>query len=57
MRKKPPLKLVKPSPVTGPAPSRTLGNHGRSLWDRVMTEYDIRGLRWAGDVAASLRRA
>jgi tetratricopeptide (TPR) repeat protein len=38
---KPPLKLVKPSSVTGPQPSRTLGNHGRSLWDRVMIDYEI----------------
>ena len=41
MGKKPSLKLMKPSPVTVPAPSRSLGNHGRSLWDRVMSEYEI----------------
>ena len=60
MRKKPPLKLVSPSPVTGPAPSRTLGNHGRSLWDRVMTEYDIQdsgGLEMLLQACGALDRA
>ena len=40
MGKKPSLKLVKPT-VTGPQPSRTLGNHGRSLWYSVMDEYAV----------------
>ena len=60
MRKKPPLKFVSPSPVTGPAPSRTLGNHGRSLWDRVMTEYDIQdsgGLEMLLQACGALDRA
>ena len=58
--KKPSLKLVKPSPVTGPAPSRTLGVHGRSLWDRVMTEYDIQdsgGLEMLLQACGALDRA
>ena len=60
MGKKPPPKLVKPSPVTGPAPSRSLGNHGRSLWDRVQTEYDIQdsgGLEMLLQACAALDRA
>ena len=58
--KKPPLKLVKPTPATWPAPSRTLGNHGRSLWDRIMSEYDIQdsgGLEMLLQACAALDRA
>ena len=59
MPKKPSLKLVKPPP-TWPAPSRTLGNHGRSLWDRVMIDYEISdagGLEMLLQACAALDRA
>jgi hypothetical protein len=54
------LKLVKPTPATWPAPSRTLGNHGRSLWDRVMSEYEITdsgGLEMLLQACSALDRA
>jgi hypothetical protein len=38
---KPPLHLVPPAPAIEHAPPRTLGQHGSSLWNRIMTEYDI----------------
>jgi hypothetical protein len=38
---KPPLKLVTEMAVTDIEPPRNLGNCGRSLWDRIMAEYDI----------------
>jgi hypothetical protein len=38
---KPPLRIVGKSDITGPQPSRSLGEHGRSLWDRVTAEYDV----------------
>ena len=60
MGKKPPLKLVKPSPVTGPAPSRTLGKAGATLWSSIMTEYDIQdsgGLEMLQQACAALDRA
>jgi phage terminase small subunit len=41
MAKKTPLKLVSAPRSTGGEPPRTLGDHGRSLWNRVMSEYDI----------------
>jgi hypothetical protein len=37
---KPPLTLVT-SAATGTLPPRALGQHGRSLWDRIMSEYDV----------------
>jgi hypothetical protein len=37
---KPPLALVDTTTNTT-QPPRTLGEHGRSLWDRIMSEYDI----------------
>ena len=37
---KPPLALVTPG-TTGASPPRSLGQHGRSLWDRIMSEYDV----------------
>jgi hypothetical protein len=40
MSRKPNLKLVKPR-GNGTAPPRKLGQHGQSLWDRVMSEYDL----------------
>jgi Phage terminase, small subunit len=41
VRKKPPLSLVTDKPSTGVQPPRKLGQPGRSLWNRVMSEYDI----------------
>jgi len=38
---KPPLHLVPPAPATEAAPPRSLGEHGSSLWNRIMAEYDI----------------
>ena len=35
------LSIVGGAGVTGPQPARTLGKHGRSLWDRVLAEYDV----------------
>ncbi len=37
---KPPLTLVGPE-ITGNQPPFTLGKHGRSLWDRIQSEYDV----------------
>jgi hypothetical protein len=42
MAKKPPVTLVPDQPGTSINPPRDLGNHGGSLWDRVMSTYDIR---------------
>jgi hypothetical protein len=40
---KPPLKLVsESSTATWAEPPRNLGNHGRSLWDRIMSEYELK---------------
>jgi hypothetical protein len=60
MGKKPPLKLVKPSSVTGSQPSRTLGKAGATLWSAVMTEYDLQdsgGLEMLLQACAALDRA
>jgi hypothetical protein len=38
--KKPRLTVVRPS-TTGIEPPYALGQHGRSLWDRVQSEYDV----------------
>ena len=60
MGKKPPLKLVKPSSVTGSQPSRTLGKAGATLWSEVMTEYDLQdsgGLEMLLQACAALDRA
>jgi hypothetical protein len=35
------LTIVGKAGVTGPQPARSLGKHGRSLWDRVLSEYDV----------------
>jgi len=40
MSEKPGLKVVKPA-RNGNAPPRTLGHHGQSLWNRVLSEYDV----------------
>ena len=38
---KPTLHLVPPTGMVGNTPPRTLAEHGGSLWNRVMTEYQI----------------
>jgi P27 family predicted phage terminase small subunit len=38
---KPPLKLVTAADATSTGPPRDLDSYGRSLWDRIMREYDI----------------
>jgi hypothetical protein len=58
--KKPPLKLMQPSSATWAAPSRTLGRHGRSLWDRVQSEYEVQdagGLEMLAQACQALDRA
>ena len=52
MAKKPRLTLVQPVATTV-EPPRKLDDPGRSLWDRVMSEYDIED-RWPGNVMPSL---
>jgi hypothetical protein len=56
--KKPPLKLVQPSPATSwPAPLRSLGRHGQSLWDSVQSEYGVQdsgGLEMLQQACAAL---
>jgi hypothetical protein len=37
----PPLSIVSSPAVISAQPSRPLGEHGRQLWDRVASEYDI----------------
>src|SRR5262249_22287454 len=39
--RKPLLALVDSEPTIGIQPPFTLGKHGRSLWDRIQTEYDV----------------
>jgi hypothetical protein len=41
VKKKPQISLVTDQPATGVQPPRKLGQPGRSLWNRVMSEYDI----------------
>src|SRR5262245_43653632 len=41
MTKKTPLIVVQNPVANTPDPPRSLGNHGRSLWDRIMAEYLI----------------
>jgi hypothetical protein len=38
---KPTLRVVGDLDATGPQPSRPLGAHGRALWGKVTSEYDI----------------
>ena len=54
------LELVRTAPKTWAEPPRKLGNHGRSLWDRIMSEYDIAdsgGLEMLAQACAALDRA
>ena len=41
MVKKPTLKIVNPSTSTVTPPPRKLGEHGLTLWQTIMTEYDV----------------
>lgn len=40
-KRPPPLHVVPTATAMVPAPPRALGEHGTSLWNRVMAEYDI----------------
>jgi hypothetical protein len=37
----PPLRIVPSPAANGPQPSRTLGDHGRRLWDHVVSEFEV----------------
>src|ERR687888_265306 len=41
MTRKSTLSVVESDPTGGAEPPRKLGDHGRALWDRIMTAYDI----------------
>jgi P27 family predicted phage terminase small subunit len=41
VRKKPPLSLVTDQSSTEPQPPRKLREYGRSLWDRIQSEYSV----------------
>jgi hypothetical protein len=41
MTRKSTLSVVESDPIGGAEPPRKLGDHGRALWDRIMTAYDI----------------
>jgi hypothetical protein len=59
MAKKPPLTLVEVD-GTGVQPPRELGKAGRSLWDRVQSEYDVSdvcGIELLAEAAAALDQA
>ncbi len=60
MAKKPSLQIVSEASTTSTQPPRTLGNHGRSLWNRVLSDYDISdsgGLEILAGACAALDRA
>jgi hypothetical protein len=60
MTRKPPLQIVPTLSPSGPEPPRTLGDHGRALWDRVTREYDIAdvaGAEMLAQCCTSLDRA
>jgi hypothetical protein len=57
---KPPLHVVSALEGTGPQPSRTLGEHGQKLWNRVVSEYvidDVAGIELLTLAAQALDRA
>jgi hypothetical protein len=59
MRKKPDLKIVKPS-STSPSPSRKLGKSGLNLWHTVQVAYevsDVGGVEILMQVCSALDRA
>jgi hypothetical protein len=39
--KEPPLRVVSDREVTGPQPSRNLGEHGLKLWNAIVSEYEV----------------
>src|SRR5215203_1053537 len=54
------LKLVAATPSNSPAPPRTLGEHGQSLWQAVTTEYGIEdagGVELLAQACSALDRA
>jgi P27 family predicted phage terminase small subunit len=56
---KPPLTVVDPT-ATGIEPPRRLGQFGRSLWDRVQSEFrivDVGGVELLAQICAALDRA
>jgi hypothetical protein len=60
MAKNPDLKIVKPSRSTSTRPPRKLGAFGLSLWDAIMSEYQIDdrgGLEILCQICAALDRA
>ena len=60
MTRKPDLKIVKPSPSTATNPPRKLGKHGRTLWDVIMSEYDVTdtgGIEILQQICSTLDRA
>jgi hypothetical protein len=61
MAKKPPLKLVEPSPgLLADVPRNDLSDAGRSLWERITSDYDIQdsgGLEMLGQACVALDRA
>jgi hypothetical protein len=57
---KPPLQIVADRDSTLPRPSRTLGEHGLALWNRVISEYvvdDVAGIELLTLAAQTLDRA
>jgi hypothetical protein len=36
-----PLTVVAATPATSPQPPDTLGDHGRALWNRIVTSYNF----------------
>src|SRR4051812_30427787 len=60
MAKKPVLEIVKSSKSTSTRPPRKLGPSGLSLWDAIMSEYDLSdrgGLEILFQICAALDRA
>jgi hypothetical protein len=59
MSKKPTLSLVEPSHLTATAPPKNLGKPGRTLWQSLMSEYDIAdsgGLAMLEQACAAINR-
>jgi hypothetical protein len=59
MAKNPGLTVVQPMATAG-EPPRKLGDHGRNLWDRIMSEYGITdsgGIEMLAQACAGLDRA
>ena len=60
MVKRPTLKIIGGSTSTVTPPPRKLGKHGMTLWQTIMTEYDISdsgGLEILQQICSSLDRA